>query len=302
VLGQGPSAPTKPAAIVNGEAIPLAEVDAVLKARPPAATPPTDTQKKQMQLEALALLIDDVIMQQFLHKNAPPIQPAEVIKRLEDMKTALSAQKKTVADFCRESGQTEEQLRTSIVNLIQWTAYVKAHLSDADVLKYYTENRDFFDQITVRASHIVLRIPANASDADRLAARAKLQAIRQEILTAKIDFAEAAKKYSQCPSAPQGGDLGYFPRKWAVEESFARAAFALKKGEISDVVQTDYGLHLIKVTDRKAGQPSTFDKIKDEVREIAAEEMRQELLAQQRKVAQVVVNIGEDSTPAPAKR
>ena len=98
------------------------------------------------------------------------------------------------------------------------------------------------------------------------------------------------------------GDIGYFPRKWAVDESFAKAAFALHKDEISDVVQSSFGLHLIKVTDRKAGQPSNFDKVKDEVRRIAAEEMRQALLEQLRQTAKVDVHRAEgqgDKTARP---
>ena len=175
--------------------------------------------------------------------------------------------------------------------MLQWNAYVKDHLTDADVRRYYEENKDFFDRIDVRASHIVIRLAAEAGGAERQSTRAKLQALRNEIVSGKIDFAEAAKKHSQCVSAPSGGDLGYFPRKFMVDEAFGRAAFALKVGEISDVVQSDYGMHLIKVTDRKPGQPSDYNKIKDSVREFCIEEMRLNLLAQERKQARVEVYV-----------
>ena len=132
------------------------------------------------------------------------------------------------------------------------------------------------------------------------AAYAKLQDIRQQMLAGKITFADAAKTYSQSSDAAGGGDIGYFPRKWAVEESFARAAFALEKNQVSDVVQTDFGLHLILVTDRKAGQPSDFNMIKDEVRETAAEEMRLNILVEHRKLAKIIVNLGSASGPKPA--
>jgi peptidyl-prolyl cis-trans isomerase C len=284
-------APAKPAAVVNGEPITMADVEALLKGRGPLATPPTELQRKQMQLEAVAMLIDDLIMQQFLRKYAPPVDPAELNKRVAEMQVALKKKNQTLQDFCKETGQTEIQLRTNLANMLQWAAYVKDKVTDADVKRYYDENRDFFDQITVRASHIVFRVPTGAADGERQSTAARLQAIRQDIVSGKLDFAEAAKKHSQCPSAPGGGDIGYFPRKWVVEESFARAAFALKVGEVSDVVQTDYGLHLIKVTDRKPGQPSDFSKIKDEVREIYVEEMRQALVAQQRKASKIEVNL-----------
>ena len=84
--------------------------------------------------------------------------------------------------------------------------------------------------------------------------------------------------------------------KFQVEEPFARAAFALKVGEVSDIVQTGYGLHLIKVTDRKAnGPPSDFEKIKEEVREACAMEMMNNLVARERQVAKIEINLAGDA-------
>jgi peptidyl-prolyl cis-trans isomerase C len=291
VHAQTPRAATKPVALVDGTAITLAEVEAVLKQTGPSATPLTEVQKRQMQMEAVTMLVDDLLMQQFLHKHGPKVDPAEVNRRLAELEDQLKKQNKTLADFFKETGQNETQLRTNILTMLQWSEYVKQHLSEGDLKRYYEDSKDFFDRVGVRASHIVIRVSPNAPDAERQAVRAKLASLRQDITTGKIDFAEAAKKYSQCTSAPTGGDIGYFPRKLAVDEAFARAAFALKVGEVSDVVQTEYGLHLIKVTDRKAGQPSDYAKIKDEVRELYVEEMRMALLNQERKTAHVEINL-----------
>jgi parvulin-like peptidyl-prolyl isomerase len=288
---QLPRAATKPIALVDGTAITLAEVEAALKQTGPTATPLTEAQKRQMQMEAVGMLVDDLLMQQFLRKHGPKVDPAEVNKRLAELEDQLKKQNKTLADFFKETGQSETQLRTNILNMLQWAEYVKQHLTEADLKHYYEESKDFFDRVGVRASHIVIRISPGAPDAERQAIRVKLAALRQEIVGGKIDFAEAAKKYSQCTSAPTGGDIGYFPRKLAVDEAFARAAFALKVGEVSDVVQTEYGMHLIKVTDRKAGQASDYTKIKDEVRELYVEEMRMALLNQERKTAHVEINL-----------
>jgi peptidyl-prolyl cis-trans isomerase C len=284
-------AEAKPAAVVDGTPISMAEVEAVLKQGGPTATALTDVQRKQLQMEAVGMLIDDLLMERFLRRSGPRIEPAEVEKKLAELETSLKQQGKTLADFYKESGQTKEQLVTNIVTMLQWTAYVKQRLTEADIKQYYEANRDFFDRVAVRASHIVLRVAPNASPGEREQARAQLRALRQEILSNKIDFAAAARKYSQCTSAPSGGDIGYFPRKLAVEEAFAKAAFALKVGEVSDVVESDYGLHLIKVTDRKPGQPSDYNKIKDEVRELCTEEMRMAILAQQRKAAHIEINL-----------
>jgi peptidyl-prolyl cis-trans isomerase C len=284
-------APAKVAATVNGEVITLAEVDAVLKMRGPTAAPTTELQRKQMQFEALGMLIDDLVLRQFLRQHAPKVEPAEVSKKLAELEQGLRNEKKTLADFYRESGQTEAEVRAHVLSMLQWVAFVKDKASEADLKRYYDENKEFFDEVTVRASHIVIRMPETAAPAERKATEDKLRALRQEIVAGKLDFAEAAKKNSQCPSAPEGGDIGYFPRKFIVEEPFARAAFTLKVNEISDVVQTDYGLHLIKVTDRKSGKPSDFAQIKEMVRNTYLEEMRMALLAQQRKAAQIKIEL-----------
>jgi peptidyl-prolyl cis-trans isomerase C len=288
---QSPRPAPKPAAVVDGSTITMAEVESVLKQAGPTATALTEAQRKQLRVEAVGMLIDDLLMEKFLRKNGPRIDPAEVNKKVVELEVSLKQQGKTLADFSKESGQNEAQLRTNIVNMLQWAGYVREHLTEADVKRYYEENRDFFDRVSVRASHVVLRSSSSASPGERAQIRARLQALRQEIVSGKIDFAEAAKKYSQCTSAPSGGDIGYFPRKLAVEEAFAKAAFALKVGEVSEVVETDYGLHLIKVTDRKPGQPSDYHKIKDEVRELCVEEMRLAVLAQQRKAAHIEINL-----------
>jgi peptidyl-prolyl cis-trans isomerase C len=281
----------KPAAVVNGTAITIAEVEAVLKQSGPTATPLTELQKRQMRLEALGMLIDDVIMEQFLRKHAPHIGPDEVNRRLAELEAAQKKQGKTMEAFYKETGQTEVQLRINLLNMLQWGAYVKEHLTEAGVKRFYDQSHDFFDRVSVRASHIVIRISRTASESEKQGARAKLQALRQEIVSGAIDFAEAAKKHSQDSTAPNGGDIGFFPRKFAVDESFAQAAFALKVGEVSNLVETDYGMHLIKVTERKPGLPSDFAKIKDEVREFCIEEMRLQLLAEQRKAARVEINM-----------
>lgn len=284
-------ATVKPAAMVNGEAIPMSEVEAVLKQFGPSAVPVPDEQKKVAQRQALAVLIDDALMHQFLVQSAPPVSEADVQKKLAEMDAGLKKENKSLAEFVRDNGLTEGQVKTTIGYQMRWQAYARQNITDAMVEKFYNDYKEFFDGVEVKVSHIVLRVPPVAPPADQQAARQKLTALREQIVTGKVDFAEAAKKNSQCPSAPGGGDIGFFPRKGLVEESFAKAAFALKVGEVSDVVQTDYGLHLIKVTERKPGQPSEFAKIKEGVREVCTEETRLAILAKLRKDAKIEVNL-----------
>jgi peptidyl-prolyl cis-trans isomerase C len=286
-----PAAKGKPPAVVNGEVITAIDVEAALKQLPPSPVQLTEEKRRQMQFEAVSMLIDEVLMKQFLRKNAPPASKGDVDKRLADLADALKKQGKTVAEFLKENNQTDKGLRDDLAAQVQWRHYVTAHVAEADVQKYYRDYKDFFDRVTVHVSHIVMRVPPTASEAERAPVRAKLAELRKQIVENKLDFAAAAKASSECPSAKDGGDLGFIPRKWMVDEAFARVAFALPVGQVSDIVQTDYGLHLIKVTERKPGQPSDYNKIKDEVREIYVEDLRQAILNQERKAAKVEINL-----------
>jgi peptidyl-prolyl cis-trans isomerase C len=281
----------KTAAVVNGVTISLSEVDALIKARGPLPVETTETQRKQLRQLALDKLIDDLLLQQFLQKNAPRIAQEDLAKRLVEMEGALKKEGKSLADLSKETGQTEDQLRRNAINGLLLEGYIKGKVKETDLKRYYTDNRDFFDGVSVKASHIVLRVKPNAPESERQAAHDKLLKIRQEIVAKKITFADAAKKYSESETASRGGDLGFFPRKGAVEEPFAKAAYSLEPNQISDVVTTDFGKHLIMVTEKKPGQHSDYEKLKDAVRECYVEEMIQNLLADQRKLSKIVISL-----------
>jgi peptidyl-prolyl cis-trans isomerase C len=289
----GRGAAVKPAAIVNGESISLAEVErgAAQVMRRPMPMSLTEAQKREIKAIVLAQLMDDLLMQQFLRKNAPKPDLAEVNKKLADFETSLKKQGKTLAEYMREEGETEGELRLHIGYGLQWQAYAQKRITDQDVRRYFDENRDYFDQVEVRASHIVLRVPANSSDAAVQATQQQLANLRQEIVAGKIDFAEAAKKYSQCETAPQGGDIGKFKRREEMDENFLRTAFSMKPGEISGAVRSEFGWHLIRVVERTPGQPVDFEKVKDDVRRIYTNECYMGIIARERQAAKIDVQM-----------
>jgi parvulin-like peptidyl-prolyl isomerase len=283
--GPTPTSTPKPVATVNGVAISAAELESLLKAAGPVAVHPPEAQRRQRQMEALGMLIDNVLLRHFLDKETRPVAVEEVNRRIEEMQAGLKKQGKSLDEFCQDTNQTMEQLRGNIADHLRWTAYLNGRLTEQAVEAYYKENKDFFDEVTIRVSHIVIRLTASATDADRTKAREALAKVRQQILSdPKADFDELAKVYSHDPQAKKGADLGWIPRKW-FDEAFSRAAFALPVGQVSDIVQTDFGMHLIKVTDRKPGKSSDFAKIKEAVREVCSEDMRQEILSRLRKEA-----------------
>jgi peptidyl-prolyl cis-trans isomerase C len=285
----------KPAAVVNGEPIGQGEVSAVLNmvvAQQFKTQPATDAQRRAIWMEVVNMLIDDAVLRQYLTRCNLQVPPAEVEKQFNEVKANLAKTNppRKLEDFYKETGQNEQQIKASILNLLRWGEYVKTRLKEEEVKKYYDTNREFFDKVMVHACHILIRVTPTTSAAEKQAALAKLTALRADILAGKIDFAEAAKKNSQCNSAPNGGDIGFIPRKMLVDEAFAKAAFALKPGEVSDVVQTDAGLHLIKCVERKPGEASDYTKIQEAVRECCVDDMRQSIISQERHTAKVEIN------------
>jgi peptidyl-prolyl cis-trans isomerase C len=289
---QPPAAPpSNTAATVNGESIRLDEVDAVIKTKL-AATPLTVPQLRQLRTEVVSDLIDDVLLRQFLREHGPKVDPAEVDKHLKALAESLARRGQTLADFYRETNQTEAQVRASWTTLLQLSGYVKQHVPDDQLKQYYLANKDVFDRVEVKVSHVVVRVGPKAPPTDRAAAREKLAALRANILAGKVAFADAAKKHSQCPSAPDGGDLGYILRKGMLgDEAFCKTAFSMKPGELSGVVETEYGVHLILVTDRKPGTPSTFENCVEDVRDQFTDDFRVELVTKLRKQAQIQVTV-----------
>jgi peptidyl-prolyl cis-trans isomerase C len=279
------------AATVNGEPVRLAEVDAVIRAKF-AVGPLTAAQLRQLRTEVANDLVDDLLVKQFLRKHGPKVEPGEVEQHLKALAASLAKQNKTLADYYRETDQTEAQVRESWTALLQLTRYVKGHVTDDQLKQYYVANKDFFDRVEVRVSHVLIRTGPAAAATEKAAAREKLLKLRAEIAAGTVSFADAARKHSQCPTALQGGDLGYILRKGMLtEEAFCQAAFALKPNELSGVVETGSGLHLIRVTDRKPGVVSTFEGCVEEVREAFTDDFRAELVARLRKQAVIQLTV-----------
>jgi peptidyl-prolyl cis-trans isomerase C len=184
--------------------------------------------------------------------------------------------------------------------------------TDAELQDYLKKNADVFSGTLVRASHILLKVPPKASPEEKEVARQKLAQIKKEIESKKLAFADAANKYSEDDgnvAQPSGGDLGFFPRKGQFIEPFAKAAFGMKKGEISDPVETEYGLHLIYLADRKEGATVDFEKVKNDVLNQYAADMQTELVENERKSAKIDIKpmppdlfrlVQDKPAPAPA--
>lgn len=174
----------------------------------------------------------------------------------------------------------------------------KSSVGEDELRKYYEENKARYTQPEERhARHILIAADKDASADTRAKAKAKAEALLQQLKAKPGQFAEVARKESQDPgSAAQGGDLDWFGRG-AMTKPFEDAAFALKKGELSGVVQSDFGYHLIELLDVRGGQVRPFESVKAELeKEVKGQLARQRFAAE---AEQFTDAVDQEDTLAP---
>lgn len=139
-------------------------------------------------------------------------------------------------------------------------------VSDADVKAFYDENiEEFKTPSQIRASHILVKVDSMTNEVEKAAAKAKIDGLLKEI-EGGADFAALAKANSDCPSKEQGGDLGFFGHGQMVPQ-FEKAAFALATNEVSKVVETRFGFHIIKLTDRREGSVQALKDVSEMIKQ-----------------------------------
>jgi len=166
-----------------------------------------------------------------------------------------------------DAGVTEAELRKQIGKNIAIQKFIdsrfksKAQVSEQEAKAFYNGNQDKFSQPELaHARHILIASKATESKEERERKRAKLVQIKKQI-KGGADFAELAKQSSDCPSKERGGDLGFFPKGQMVKP-FEQAVFKLNPGEVSDVVETEFGFHLIRLEEKRAAKTVSFDDAK----------------------------------------
>jgi len=179
--------------------------------------------------------------------------------------------------------QAPEQANIEYVMLDLPTVEKTVTVNEADLKTYYEQNaaRLAAKPEERRASHILVAVNKSASPEDKAKAKAKAEELLAQVRKNPDSFADVAKKNSQDPgSAPQGGDLDYFARG-AMTKPFEDAVFALKnKGDISGIVESEFGYHIIKLTDIRADKPKTFEELKPQLEAQLRKEQAQKKYAE----------------------
>jgi peptidyl-prolyl cis-trans isomerase D len=199
--------------------------------------------------------------------------------------------------------QSQEQADVEYLVLDTATLQKNVTLAEAEVRAYYDQNASRLSgNEERRASHILLTLAPGASAADKAAVREKAATLLAQVKAAPQTFAEVAKANSQDPgSAVNGGDLDFFARGSMVK-AFEDAAFALQKGAISDLVETEFGFHIIQLTDIKAPPQRSFESMRAEIDADLKKQQAQKLFADSAEAFSNFVYEQGDNLTAAAER
>ncbi|MFQ5788028.1 MAG: peptidylprolyl isomerase [Thermodesulfobacteriota bacterium] len=280
--------PNETIAVVNGEAILRLELDRIL-----------DKVKQKMGTKRLHLveerIIDDLVTQlvlkQFIRKENIQIDPNRIEEEIkvfrENIKNNPDTRDKSLETLLEEQGGSIEELRVAMDISLSLDEYLERTTSEEETKKYFTENIGNFNGETVTASHILVDT-RNIKDEEKLnQAKEKIEELKKE-LDNGADFAKLAEKNSDCPSAKNGGDLGVIVRGQMVDE-FEDAAFNTEVNTVSEPVKTQFGYHIIKVTDKQEGKDVTFEETQDKVKTVLFNEKTIALIQELKNKADVNV-------------
>ncbi|MDQ5985673.1 MAG: Chaperone SurA [Syntrophus sp. SKADARSKE-3] len=213
-------------------------------------------------------LVDDFVVRTLLTKEVNRLKitasDKEIAEALDELKKSLPSGM-TMEEMMKKNGMTMEKTRQEVAlglrinKLVSMQPIDKTKPTDKDINNFYKNNPDKFKMPeSVHARHILISKSNSDDEATKTKKRAKAEELRKKLL-AGADFSELAKTNSECPSKANGGDLGRFTRGQMVKP-FEDMAFKLKKNEISPVVETDFGYHIIQVIDHSPAKTQPLDK------------------------------------------
>jgi peptidyl-prolyl cis-trans isomerase C len=276
--------PTDKAAVVNTTVITQAELDSqmriVVDRLRSSGRLPDVAQLDQIRSQVLENLIARELLYQESLKKGIKVSQEEINEQLINLKSqfpneAEFNQALTRMDLTEASIKEKIQRDLALKKLIEDEIVPKVTVSESEIRAFYDNNPETFKQPErVKASHILIKVDPKADSAQKAEAKKKIDMVQAKLQKGE-DFGALAKKYSEGPSAPKGGDLGYFSRGQMVKP-FEDAAFGMKPGEVSGMVETRFGYHLIKVTDKTPEGTIPFADVKEKLGEFLKQRKIQE--------------------------
>ncbi|MGD9782110.1 MAG: peptidylprolyl isomerase [Kiritimatiellia bacterium] len=225
-------------------------------------------------------IVEELVMRQVMLAEVAKAGISLSDSEFEQVKSEMAGELPegtTLADYLAETGTTEAEMREQMAvrKMIVAKAESIAKPTDEEIQAFYDENKEGFAQDeSVTASHILIKFEDGDDDAAKTAKRERIEGLRKQ-LQEGADFAELAQAHSDCPSSTSGGDLGPFGRGQMVP-AFEDAAFSQPTGSVGDVVETQFGYHLIKVTEHKAAKALEFNEVKTRISDILYSQKQQD--------------------------
>ena len=225
-------------------------------------------------------VLDSMITSELLYQES---RKAEIQVTEEDVSKEIDAiirqhpSEQEFQESLAKQGLTVDKLRRELNRSLTIRRYVDEQIakpivvSPEEQLQYYDAHRnDYRHDEQVAARHIVIQTAENDPPESLQSKRRRLESVRQRALSGE-EFTALAKEHSEDPVASQGGDIGYFSRGMMVKP-FEEAAFSMKTGAVSDVIQTQYGFHIIQLYDRRPAGTSSFEEVKGSIEEVLKRE------------------------------
>jgi peptidyl-prolyl cis-trans isomerase C len=272
-MAGGNQAPKKKVAVVNGSEISKEDLDREMNlARQRLLSKGkslSDSELAELRKGVLENLIDQELLYQQSKDKGIKVDEAAVQEQLRKIKGRFPSEeafKSTMTKMGLSEEIIEFQLERgmAIKKFIETEFVEKATISEKDTKTYYDRHPDFFKKPErVQASHILIKVDSGAEKSKKNEARKKIAGIQKRVKEGE-DFASLAKEFSEDTSSGKGGDLGYFGRGQMVKP-FEDAAFELKPGEVSDIVETRFGYHLIQVVDKKPETTIAYEDVKERI-------------------------------------
>lgn len=300
----GCSSDKKAVAIVNGQDITLGNYEKLLALNKSSMEAyygseiwSTEIEEGKTYEETLRdMVLETMIGSEVVYQQAEKDKVAPTEEQIQEQIDSFNESIKDDTDYqaeLKKMGIDEEFLKFQFArdlanSNLQEKFEEDTKISENDMKKYYEDNKDDFYTDTVTASHILIKTQDDEgnelSDTKKKEAKKKAEEVLAKVKAGE-DFAELAKEYSEDSSASSGGDLGTFGRGQMVTE-FEDAAFAMNAGEISDIVETEYGYHIIKVTDRVDKQES-YEDVKDQIKSTLVSEKYSEYIEKLREDSKI---------------
>ena len=251
-------------ATVNGEEIFRKELDKILGVLKRTNQEVT----RDVKIDVINQLATRVLFKQFVEGQDIEVSGEEIQERLEMVEYMLKSDPrhsdKSLKEYLETQGSNIGKLEDSIRLTLALGKYLDNRVDEEEKISYFESNISVFNGEKVKASHILIDTTKLKTAAELENAKQKIEEVKKEIDNG-ADFAETARKYSTCPSAENGGDIGFFQRNGSLVEEFAEAAFLMEVGEISEPVKTQFGYHIIKVTDKEEGKDVKYEEVEDMV-------------------------------------